>query len=86
MLGRVWPCKSWLVGGPCRRSLPMSLCLGSKAPFSAFRCAGLPAGCTPDLTYGAAKLAGPWNVTQAHFCGLAPLPGEGAKRPLAFPA
>lgn len=22
-------------------------------------------GCAPDLTHGAAKLAGPWNVTQA---------------------
>lgn len=36
------------------------------------------AGLTPALTRGAAKLAGPWNVTQARFCGLAPLPGEGA--------
>lgn len=44
------------------------------------------AGRTPALTHGAANLAGPWNVTQACFCGLAPLPGEGAKRPLARPA
>lgn len=51
-----------------------------------FSCAGLMAGCTPDLTHGAAKLAGPWNVTQARFCGLAPLPGEGAEHPLASPA
>lgn len=36
------------------------------------------AGLTPALTCGAAKLAGPWNATQACFCGLAPLAGEGA--------
>lgn len=62
----------------------MRVYLCSKAPFfMPFSCAGLMAGCTPALTHGAAKLAGPWNVTQARFCGLAPLPGEGAKRPLA---
>ena len=44
------------------------------------------AGCAPDLTHGTAKLARPWNVTQACFPDLAPLPGKSAKRPLASPA
>lgn len=69
---------SWV--GPAAEARPR-VC--SRALFSR---AGLMAGCAPDLTHGAAKLAGPWNVTQARFPDLAPLPGEGAKRPLASPA
>lgn len=57
----------------------------AKHRFMPFSCAGLMAGHTPTLTHRAAKLAGPWNVTQASFCGLAPLPVEGAKPPLASP-
>lgn len=69
--------------GQCCRSVPPARVSTAKHRFMPFSCAGLMAGCTPALAHGAANLAGLWNVTQAHFCGLAPLPGEGAKRPLA---
>lgn len=77
-------CGVWVGRRFC--SLPRVCVSTAKHCFMPFSCAGLTAGCTPALAHGAANLAGPWNVTQAHFCGLAPLPGEGAKRPLARPA
>lgn len=71
------------VCGTAYKACPWVCISTAKYGFMPFSCARLMAGHTPALTHGAAKLAGPWNVTQAHFCGLAALPGEGAKRPLA---
>lgn len=78
VLGRAWRQRAWLVGWRCPHILPASVCLCSKRCLMPVRGAGLVAGLATALTRGAAKLAGPWNVTLARLCGLAPLPGEGA--------